>query len=89
MFHIIIDMYALWLFLIFLIVVYITSRTYEGYKTWDYEFSLSDKIFKDMCPIQGSIEEIDNPSMDACFRGYYIPYLYDVGTYYSEVQPQF
>ncbi len=82
-------MYRLAIFLIILIILYSISYQRELFKVWDYEYPLSSYIYKDMCPIQGSIEELDNPTMDSCYRGYYIPYLYNVGTYYSKVQPQF
>ena len=81
-------MYQLLLFILFIIVIYYISSPIEGFKVWDYEYPLSNIIYKNMCPINGSIEEIDNPGIDSCYRGYYIPYLFNVGTYISEVQPQ-
>jgi hypothetical protein len=60
----------------------------EQFLVFDYEYPLSNIVYKDICPIQGSIEQIDNPSIDSCYRGYYIPYLFNVGTYVSDAQPQ-
>jgi len=80
-------MYHLYLLFILLIVLYFCSNMYESFfNVWDYEYPLSNLIYKDLCPIQGTIEQIDNPSIDSCYRGYYIPYLFNVGTYTSEVQ---
>jgi hypothetical protein len=79
--------YLLPLFIIVLLAYYY-SHNIEGFNVWDYEFPLSNILVKDECPIKGTIEEIDNPSIDSCYRGYYIPYLFNVGTYTSEVQPQ-
>lgn len=76
------------LILILLLVLYSKSSNIEKFNIWDYEFSLSNLLVKDKCPIQGTIEDINNPSNDSCYRGYYIPSLFNVGTYTSEVQPQ-
>lgn len=77
------------LFIIILIIIlYTLCYDTEHFNVWDYEFPLSNIIVKDKCPIQGTIEDINNPSNDSCYRGYYIPYLFNVGTYTSEVQPQ-
>lgn len=81
-------MYRLYFLLTLLIVLYIIPNIYEPFNVWDYEFPLSNIVYKDKCPIQGTIEQIDNPSMDSCYRGYYIPYIFNVGTYVSEVQSQ-
>ena len=81
-------MYNILLFLLLLLIFYIFSNNIEKFNIWDYEYSLSNVIPKDLCPIQGTIEQVDNPSIESCYRGYYIPYIYNVGTYMSEVQPQ-
>jgi len=81
-------MYRLAFLIVSLIVLYAVFYNREHFKVWDYEFPLSNVLINDTCPIQGSIEQLDNPSMESCYRGYYIPYIYNVGTYVSEVQPQ-
>lgn len=81
-------MYNFIILIIVLIILYAIFYNQEHFKVWDYEYPLSNMIYKDTCPIQGTIEEIDNPSKESCYRGYYIPYLFNVGTYHSEVQPQ-
>ena len=83
-------MYNILLFLSGLLIIYIIVRriNIENFLVWDYEYALSNVIPKDHCPIQGTIEQIDNPSSESCYRGYYIPYIYDFGDYVSEVQPQ-
>ena len=81
-------MYKLLLFILVILIIYCISYPHEGFKVWDYEYPLSNIIYKDMCPINGTIEEIDNPGMDSCYRGYYIPSIFNVGTYVSDVQPQ-
>ena len=80
MFYIIIAMYKIYLFLLFITIMYVYSNSYEN-----FNINHPIKHYKEQCPIQGTIEQIDNPTIDSCYKGYYIPYLFNVGTYISEV----
>jgi hypothetical protein len=81
-------MYKLLIFIFFLLFLYFFSQTFENFKIWDYEYPLSNILYKNMCSIHGTIEDINNPGIDSCYRGYYIPYLFNIGTYQSNVQSQ-
>ena len=61
------------IFLLFILVIMFgllsTKEYYKGYKN--------------NCPIKGTIEDI-NPNWSSCFRGYNIPYIFNVGTYVND-----
>lgn len=71
------------LFILTIIFFITTNKHIEAFKIWDYEYPLSRWIFKDSCPIQGTIEDLNTPPR--CYDGYYIPYIFNVGSYTSEV----
>jgi len=54
---------------------------------FDYQFPMNRAVYKDLCPIQGTIEQIDNPNIDSCYITNYIPYIFNVGNYVSEIMP--
>lgn len=75
-----------------LLVILCFSKYYgnnlkESFLTWDYEYPLSIHKYKDSCQLQGLIDQMNNSSYDSCYNGYYIPSIYNYGTYVSEVNP--
>lgn len=76
-------MYRVYYLLFLLLILYFLTNTYEPFS---HNFNYINRtVNNNLCPIQGTIDELDNPVMDLCFRGYYIPYLFNIGTYVSEV----
>lgn len=82
-------MYRVYFLLILLIFLYFITNTPESFSNNILDNTISNNVSntvnKDLCPIQGTIEQLDNPAMDSCYRGYYIPYLFNVGDYITEV----
>lgn len=79
-------MYQIITFILLVLFVFcFTLKNKENFKVWGYEFPLSIYQVKDKCQLTGLIDEFDNPVGDMCFYGYYIPYIYNFGTYQSEV----
>ena len=76
-------MYRVYYLLFLLIILYFLTNTSS--ESFSHNFKFINTINNDLCPIQGIIDELDNPTLDLCFRGYYIPYLFNIGTYISEV----
>lgn len=77
------------IFLILLIAICclpFLDRFSEHFDVWDYEPPLTPFKYRDTCPITGTIEEI-NPTISYCYSGYNIPFIFNVGTYESEVNP--
>jgi len=85
------------IFVVVPIVFYFIQRGYQiksenfdiKRQIFDYQFPMNRMVYKDLCPIQGTIEQIDNPNIDSCFNTFYIPYLFNVGNYVSTVEPFF
>jgi len=77
------------IFLLFvLLLIFALLSTKEYYQpTYDYDYPLSPIKYRDECPVQGLINDMD-PNIRNCFDGYYIPSIFNVGTYTSDVQPQ-
>jgi len=80
------------IFMLFLVIMYFLSKNlYENFEIkrqiFDYQFPMNRAIFKDTCQLQGTIEQIDNPNIDSCYITNYIPYLFNVGDYKSDVMP--
>lgn len=78
-------MYKIILFLFILFILFFTTMKKEEFRLWDYEYPLNRWSYRDKCPIQGTIDEYNNPIR--CFEGYYIPSIFNVATYESEVNP--
>ena len=69
--------YLLIFIIILVLLSYFPKKSIENFynpnTTYYYNFSLSDKLLKDRCQLQGLIEDYENPNQDTCYFGYYVP----------------
>lgn len=80
------------LFVIIIFLMFFLSKNlYENFEIksniYDYQFPMNRSVFKDSCALQGTIEQINNPNIDSCYVTNYIPYLFNVGNYNSDIMP--
>ena len=87
-------MYIISVIVIILILYFIYNNSYLTenyldhnpqpiYNEFIYNIALSDKRYKDQCPVEGLINE----SSSSCYCDYYIPNNVNRAEYESSVQP--